>query len=327
MRMRRTRFLAGRLAQTVPLILAVIVLNFLILTMVPGDLVDVIAGETGSATDDYVRDLRAAYGLDLTRFEQFTNYLRNVAVFDLGFSHRHGQTVASLILDRLPATLLLCLTSLTVAIAIGVLLGALSAKHQDGVLDEIVSFTTTLGFATPRFWAGLMLIVLLSVKWRWFPSSGMETRGVEHATWLAAALDTAHHLVLPVIALSLFYVSIYARITRAAMLEIYGMEFVRTARSKGLSEARVDFHHVLRNAAIPILTVTGLHLGSVMSGAVVVETVFSWPGVGRLAFEALQSRDINLLLGVFLFSCVLVAVLNIVIDVIYTLLDPRIEVA
>ncbi|MEL6219071.1 MAG: ABC transporter permease, partial [Pseudomonadota bacterium] len=181
-----------------------------------------------------------------------------------------------------------------------------------------------VAYATPLFWVGLMLIVVFSINLGWFPTSGMETIAAFN-TGIDRVLDIAHHLVLPSVTLSLFYLALYTRLMRASMLEQAGMDYVITARAKGVSEARITFRHVLRNALLPVVTMAGVQVSSLIGGSVIVETVFGWPGLGQLAFESLFARDLNLLMGIFFFSAVLVLVVNLIVDILYTQLDPRIE--
>ena len=232
--------------------------------------------------------------------------------------------VADLIADRVGPTLVLMLSSITIAAVGGITLGVLSARYRGSWLDEAISAFSTIGFATPVFWAGLLLIVVFSVNLRWLPSAGMSSIGGPPVTSLEGLLERLRHLVLPASTLAFFYLSIYVRITRSAMLEVYGLDFVRTARAKGLSELRISLRHVLRNALLPVVTLTGLQLASLLGGSIVIETIFSWPGLGRLAFDAVFQRDVNLLLGVFLFSSLLVVLMNLLVDILYAFLDPRI---
>jgi peptide/nickel transport system permease protein len=319
-----SRYILRRLLQLVPIVLVIVLMTYLLLRMAPGDLVDVIAGESGSATPEYMNELRRQFSLDQPGMVIFWNYLKSLAHLDLGFSFRHGMPVIDLIMERVKPTLVLMLASITIAGVAGVTLGVVSARRRGTWVDEAISTFSTLGFATPVFWIGLMLIVLFSVNLHWLPASGMLTIGGPPLGSWAGFVDLLAHLVLPAATLSLFYLSIYVRITRAAMLEVYSLDFVRTARAKGLSESRVAIAHVLRNALLPVITITGLQLGSLLGGSIVVETVFSWPGLGRLAFDAVFQRDVNLLLGIFLFSSLLVVLMNLLVDVLYALLDPRV---
>lgn len=317
-------YVLRRLAQAVPTVLAIVVLNFLLLQLAPGDAADVLAGEAGSATPEYMAQLRKSFGLDQPMWLQLLLYLKQVVTFDLGFSFRHGMPVSELILSRLGPTLLLMGTVLALAVFVGVLLGSLAARHLNRWQDNLISTLTVLAYATPVFWAGLMLIVLFSVKLGWFPTSGMQKVAAFHEGF-AKVKDIAHHLVLPAVTLTLFYLALYARLMRASVLEQASMDYVVTARAKGLTEQQVIRRHVLRNAMLPVVTMAGVQVGAIFGGAVVVETVFAWPGLGLLAYESLFARDLNLLLGIFFVSTCLVVVVNLAVDLCYSMLDPRIE--
>lgn len=319
------RYIGRRILQSVPLCFGIILVSFALLKLTPGDLVDVMAGESGGATAEYIEELRAAYGLDVPVHVQFVRYVWGVLHFDLGYSFRQSMPVSELILERLPATILLSVTALVIALVVGVTLGIFAARKRGTWIDEGISIISTVGFAIPLFWVGLIFIVIFSINLRWLPSSGMASVGAQATGWLAHATDVLRHLVLPALTLSLFYLSIYVRLTRSAVLEVQELDFVRTARAKGLREWRIVVRHVLRNALLPIVTITGLQLGSVFSGTIVIETVFGWPGIGRLANDAVMSRDLQLLLGVFLFSTLMVVLINLLVDLIYVSLDPRVE--
>ncbi len=318
------RFLFRRVLQVVPTVVMIVVLNFLILHAAPGDVIDVLAGEAGASNPEFVRDLRARFGLDQPLLVQLGRYLLNTLSFDLGFSIRNNVAVADLILARLPATLLLMGISITIAVAVGIVLGVTASRFVNRPLDGAIAIFALICYATPTFWIGLMMIVAFAVKLPWLPTGGMLTIGAEHTTW-SLILDIGRHAILPAAALSLFYVAIYTRLMRASMLEVFGQDYIRTAEAKGLGERRVAYRHVLRNALLPIVTIAGVQIGSILGGSVLVETVFAWPGLGRLAYEAVFQRDFNLLLGILLLSSVLVIVVNIVVDLLYALLDPRIE--
>jgi peptide/nickel transport system permease protein len=233
--------------------------------------------------------------------------------------------VVDIILERLPATLLLMVCAILLAFSLGVLLGVTAARHVNRALDRVISVVALLAYATPIFWIGLMLILLFSVRLGWLPSSGMETIGADYTGW-ARVVDLARHLLLPSVTLALFYMALYTRLMRASMLEVYGLDYITVARAKGVPERRVAYRHVLRNALLPMVTMLGLQVGSLLGGSVLVETVFGWPGLGRLAFEAVFQRDFNLLLGILLLCSVLVVLVNILVDLLYARLDPRIEV-
>jgi peptide/nickel transport system permease protein len=243
---------------------------------------------------------------------------------DLGYSFRYSAPVSELIIQRLWPTLLLMVTSLLLSVILGVVLGLVSAMRVNSWRDNIISVTAVIFYATPLFWVGLMLILGFSVKLDWFPTTGMEDVVAFNEGW-ARVVDIAHHLVLPAITLSLFYMALYTRIMRASMLEQHGMDYVTTARAKGLTEREIAYRHVLRNALLPVVTLVGVQLGALLGGSVVVETVFAWPGLGLLAYNALFARDFNLLLGIFFLSSCMVVIVSALVDVVYTVLDPRIK--
>lgn len=321
----RLRFWLRRGWQSLITVLLVAVMNFCLLNAAPGDLADVLAGESGAATPEYMASLRESYGLNQPFAEQLVRYVGHLARLDLGYSFRQNAPVLDVILSRLPATLLLMLVSLALALLAGVALGALAARRPHSLFDTCISTLALLAYAMPLFWLGLMLIVLFSVKLDVLPSSGLTEIGVVHESVAAWLLDVGRHLLLPAATLALFYMAVFTRMTRAAMIEVYGLDFVRTARAKGISEARLVIRHVLRNAILPVVTSVGMQVGAVLGGSVVIETVFGWPGLGRLSFEAIMQRDTNLLLGVLFISSLLVIVVNLAVDLLYTKLDPRIR--
>jgi peptide/nickel transport system permease protein len=317
-------FLVQRVIKMVVMVFAIIVANFLLVHAAPGDPASVIAGEAGAADPQFLAQLRAQFGLDQPLSTQLWLYVSHVAQGDLGVSYRQQRPVLGLILERLSATLLLTGTAFVLAIAGGVTLGALAARRVGHTSDSLITVLALGLYATPIFWVGLMLVLVFSVWLDWLPSFGMNTVGAD-LTGAAAVLDTARYLLLPALTLGLFYMAVYARLTRAAMLEVASQDFVRTARAKGVPEGGVQRRHVLRNALLPVITVAGIQAGQLVGGSILVETVFAWPGIGRLAFDALLARDYQILLGVFLATSVLVLVFNLVTDLLYAWIDPRVE--
>ncbi|KAF1044495.1 MAG: Glutathione transport system permease protein GsiC [Xylophilus sp.] len=308
----------------VPTLALVVGISFLLLKLAPGDLAMAMAGDAGAASPEYMEMLRRQYGLDQPMWMQFWHYIANVARLDFGYSFRNSMPVLELIAERVPATLLLVATSIVIALVVGVSLGVWAAYRQGRWIDTGISTLSTIGFALPLFWVGLLLIILFAVDLRWLPTGGIATTGFDGGFW-AALLDRLRHLVLPAFTLSLFYIAIYARIVRAAASEVLRSEYVRTARAKGLRPARILWRHVLRNCLLPVVSITGLELGTLLGGVVTIETVFSWPGMGRLAFDAVTYRDMNLLMGILVWSAVLVSAVNLILDALYTLVDPRVE--
>lgn len=323
--LRLISFIMTRLLQAIPVVLGVVVLNFLLLQLAPGDAATVLAGEAGGAPPEYVEQLRARFGLDKPVLVQLGLYLKNILLLDLGFSFRNNAPVLGLILDRLWPTLLLMGATLVVSVGGGVMLGVIAALGVRTWRDHLISVAAVIAYATPLFWIGLMLILVFSIRLDWFPTSGMEDVVAFHEGWARVA-DIAHHLVLPTITLSLFYLALYTRLMRATVLEQRGAEYATTARAKGLTERTITLRHVLRNALLPVITMAGVQVGALLGGSVVVETVFAWPGLGQLAYQSLFARDFNLLLGIFFLSACLVVIVNIIVDVVYVLLDPRIRV-
>ncbi|HZB39096.1 MAG TPA: ABC transporter permease [Beijerinckiaceae bacterium] len=323
------RFLAGRLVKAVIVVLAIAALNFVLVRLAPGDPASVLAGEAGATDPKFVDELRARFGLDKPVWEQLLIYLGQVVRLDLGFSYRNQVPVIALIGERLPATLLLMTSGFLFSLVAGVGLGVLAARarflERGRFLDSVVMTIALVFYATPLFWLALMLVILFSVQLNWLPAFGMESVGA-NLTGVSRAVDIARHLVLPTLALGFFFMAIYVRLTRAAMLEVMNQDYVRTALAKGLSPREVLRKHVLRNALLPIVTFAGVQLGQMAGGAVLVETVFAWPGVGRLMFDALLQRDYQLLLGVFLITSGTVVVFNLLTDIVYLFVDPRIRV-
>jgi peptide/nickel transport system permease protein len=322
---RLLRYVMRRLLQAVPVVLGVVVLNFLLLQLAPGDAATVLAGEAGGAPLEYIQQLRQRFGLDQPVPVQLALYVKNILALDLGYSFRNQSPVLPLILARLWPTLLLMGTTLILSVVGGVLLGLLAAIWVRTWKDHVISFAAIIAYAMPLFWIGLMLILVFSIKLDWLPTSGMEDAAAFYEGW-ERVVDIARHLVLPSITLSLFYMALYARLMRATMLEQRGLEYVTTARAKGLTERQITVRHMVRNALLPVVTVAGVQVGGLLGGSVIVESVFAWPGLGQLAFQSLFARDLNLLLGIFFISSCLVVVVNIVVDIVYLILDPRIRV-
>ncbi|ABD04843.1 Binding-protein-dependent transport systems inner membrane component [Rhodopseudomonas palustris HaA2] len=316
--------LFGKLANAAALLLAVLVLNFCLIHLAPGDPVQVIAGEMGGASAEVIAELRAKYGLDQSLLQQLFTYLGNVVQGDFGYSYYFNQPVLNLIAQRLPASLYLALSSLFTAVVIGTLLGVVSARRPNGALSHVVTVLSLTGYAAPIFWTGLMLLLLFGSVWPVLPVSGMADV-VNPKAGFAYALDVATHLVLPSLTLALVFIAQYSRLARVNMIDVLSADYVRTARAKGLPERVVIFKHALRNALIPIVTVVGHQFGNLFAGAVLVETVFSWPGMGRLVFDSILRRDYPTLMAVLFFSAVMVIAANIITDLVYRLVDPRIR--
>ncbi len=318
-------FLSRRLAYGLLLMLGVVVLNFLLIRLAPGDPAVVIAGEMGGATEEMLESIREDYGLNKPVLTQLWIYISGVATGNLGESFFFNQPVSSLIAARVGPTILLVISAQIISIVLGVFLGVIAARKPNGVMSAFVSVFATIGYAVPVFWTGIMLIILFASAIPIFPVEGMQSVKLRDAPFLTQALDVAHHLVLPAFTLAIIYLAQYARLSRASMLEVLGSDYIRTARAKGSPERSVLFKHALRNAALPILTVAGLQFGNLISGALLVETVFNWPGMGRLAFESILRRDYPTIMGVLFFASAMVVVANILTDISYRWADPRLR--
>lgn len=318
------RSITARIAQALGLILAVMCLNFLLIHITPGDPATVIVGESGAGDPELLEEIRAQYGLDRPVIVQLASYVGRVATGDLGDSYFFNQSVTSLILQRLWPTVLLVGTALAFAVAAGTMVGVATARRPESPLSHGATVLALVGFSMPVFWTGIMLVILFASAWKLLPVQGWHDVNYGEGL-LANVLDVGEHLVLPALTLGLIYLAQYSRLSRASMLEVLESDYVRTARAKGLNERRVVYKHALRNAVIPVVTVVGLQFGALLSGALLVETVFNWPGLGRLAFDSILRRDTSVLLGVLMVSSVMVIVANLLTDLLYTIIDPRIR--
>ncbi|AAV93969.1 N-acetyltaurine ABC transporter, permease protein [Ruegeria pomeroyi DSS-3] len=305
------------------LLVAVLVLNFSLMHAAPGDVADTIAQAAGGIDAEALEQIRREYGLDQPFLVQLGRYIGNVLQFDLGYSYFYSDKVTNLILSRLPATLLLVISAQLLALVVGVVLGVFSARKPNGILSHFVTFLALFGYSAPVFWTGLLMLVMFSLMVPLFPVAGMRDVTVEGG-FFVQALDIAHHLVLPMLTLASIFLALYSRLSRAAMMEVLGSDYVRTAKAKGLSPRQVVYKHALKNALSPVITLAGLQLSAVVSGAVLVETVFSWPGLGTLAFQSILARDTPLILGILFFSALVVIVGNLLTDLALRLVDPRV---
>ena len=318
-----TRYILRRLLLLVPVVLAIAALNFVLLHLAPGDAAEIIAGQSGHGTPEFVAQLRREFGLDRPIYQQFFIFTGRLLTLDLGYSFVQSTPVATLIAERLPATLLLMFSALSLAIAGGVALGVAAARRRGRLADALISVGALVAYAIPAFWLGLMLIVLFSIHLNLLPSGGMFDVGANRSGF-AYAVDVARHLILPALTMALFYLAVYTRVMRASMLEVYGLEYIVTARAKGLGEQAIAWQHAARNAALPVVTLAGVQFGHLLGGSILIETVFGWPGLGRLVFDALGQRDLNTLLGILFVSSVVVVLVNLAVDLLYGWLDPRI---
>ncbi len=321
--MRTVRLALRRLAASLPVMVIILVGLFLLLQLAPGDTVDALIAQIGGGDPAMIAELRRFHGLDATVAVQLGRYLWRLVQFDLGFSAIYGKPVMTVILERLPATLLLMASSLALAFAAGTALGIVAARRVNRWPDTLISTLGLVFYATPSFWVGLMGIVIFAIHLGWLPPGGFEEIGSGLTGWARAA-DIFRHLLMPVATLGLIFMAVFLRVMRAAMLEVATLDFVRTARATGLGPAAVTIRHVLRNALLPVVTLAGLQAGTLLGGSVVVEAVFALPGLGRLAYESVVQRDLNMLLGIVFVSALLVIAVNFLVDLAYARLDPRI---
>lgn len=312
-------FVIRRILSAIPMVLAVIIVNFLLIQAAPGDPATVLVGDY-PAPPEYLDQIRAQYGLDKPVWEQLWLYLVQVFQGNLGMSFSQRQPVLDLLLERLVATLQLTLTALALAVVIGVLLGVIGARFRGSGVDSGTQGFTLLGYSIPEFWLGQMLIVVFAVQLGLLPTGGAGPVRVADPT-LARMVP---YLILPASALSFRYISIIGRMTRSSLLEVNNADFVTAARSRGLTDGQVLRRHTLRNASPPIVTVIGYNLGFVLAGSIMVETVFSWPGIGRLMYDAIGARDYPVLTGVLIVISITVVLANLLTDIVLALIDPRV---
>ena len=319
------RQISKRIAYAAALLLAVVILNFLLIHIAPGDIADTIAGDMGGATAEVMAQIRIDYGLDKPFIVQLGLYLWNVLQFNFGYSFFFNTPVTALIAERLPATLLLVFTAQILALVIGIILGVISAKKPHGWLSHFVTLLALFGYSAPVFWTGIMLLIGLSLMVPLFPVAGMVDVTLLDAPLWRQYLDIAHHLFLPALTLASIFLALYSRLCRASMLEVLGSDYIRTARAKGLSERDIIYKHALKNALSPVIILACLQFSAVVSGAVLVETVFSWPGLGTLALQSILARDTPTILGILFFSAVVVIIGNLLTDLALRFIDPRIN--
>lgn len=313
-----------RIVYALLLLLAVIVLNFTLLQLAPGDIVQTIAGQMGGMNEDLMLQLRQEYHLDKSIPQQLVLYVGKVARGDLGYSHFFNQPVFDLIMGRVGPTILLVLTALALSVLVGTLLGVWSSQRMYSPGSHLITGLTLVGWSMPVFWLGILLLIAFAWVFPIFPVSGMATVGLESG-FAGRAADVARHMVLPVLTLAFIYIAQYTLLARSVMIEVLGTDYIRTAKAKGLPHKAIIWKHSLRNAILPVVTMAGLQMGYLFSGAIMVETVFSWPGLGQLAFESILRRDTPTILGILFFSTFMVIAANLLTDFAYRLLDPRIR--
>jgi len=316
-------YLVKRVLQAIPVVLCVIVVNFLVIHAAPGDIALYYVGHESPSPEE-IAAVRKEFGLDQPLWTQFVLYMEKLTRLDFGISWSHKAPVIAVISERVPATLLLTFTSLVLSLAIGVVLGAIAARKPGSKFDFASSMSLLILYSTPVFWGGLMLMLVFAVSLHVLPTSGI--LGTENLTGWSYYLDLLRHLFLPAVTLALFsMMGLHFRVTRSSIIEVIREDFITTAKAVGYDDNTVFMKHALRNALLPVVTVVGYEMGFLFSGATITETVFSWPGIGRLIFDAIASRDFPLLMGCYIIASLCVVGASLATDVLYTFLDPRVK--
>jgi len=317
------RYVLGRLAWAGPVVVAIVVATFLIIHVVPGDPIQALVGDFPTPPG-YAEQVRRDFGLDQPLSTQLWLYLVNLAQGNLGFSFSNRQPVLALVLDRSQYTLLIMLPALTAAAILGVVMALAAAPRAGGLFDSSITALSLIGFSIPIFWLGQILVIAFAIQLPWLPAQGMVSARETLSGW-AHARDVLWHMALPAFSITIFYVAIVSRVARASVLEALSQDFVLTARAKGLGRRTILWRHVLPNAMIPVVTVIGYNFGHSLTGAILVETVFAWPGLGSLFITSIGNRDYPVLVGIFLLTAIAVVIANLITDILYAALDPRVR--
>lgn len=310
------KVILNRIIQLIPILLIVIVVTFGITRIIPGDPASVILGPQASSED--IANLRVELGLDKSLIEQFGMYLQGLLQGNLGMSYSYGQPVSELISESFPNTILLTITSITLALFVGIPSGIISATKQYSKLDYILMVVSLIGVSMPIFWLGLMLVLVFSVNLGWLPSLGMGS--LDAGIW-----NYLSYLILPTIALATIPAATFARVTRSSMLETVKQDYIKALRAKGLKEKKIVWKHALKNALPPIITVIGIQISSLLSGAILTETIFSWPGMGKLIVDSISNRDYAVVQGTVLFIALIYIFINLIVDIVYMYINPKVS--
>lgn len=310
------KYLIRRLFDLLPTLFVVAVITFIITRLIPGDPASVMLGPQASVED--IEALRNKLGLNDPLWSQFIQYIGNLLRGDLGVSLTYNEPIVQLIMGRFPNTLILAFTALVIAVLVGVPAGIIAAAKKNSLLDYGVMLVSLIGVSMPVFWLGVMLVLYFSVNLGWFPATGM-------GTWSEGFIPFMKHLILPSITLATIPMATFARITRSSMLEVISQDYIKTARAKGLKEFLVICKHAFKNALTPLLTVMGMQISMMLGGAVLTETIFSWPGMGRLIVDAIDKRDFIVVQGTVLFIAIIFVLVNLLVDVLYKVVNPRVN--
>lgn len=320
------RYIAKRIFESIIIVFIILILNFVLIHIAPGDPVAILTrggGTVFGGGKEMVDAIRARFGLDKPLVDQLLIYLSNVIRGDFGYSFFKSRPVINVVAEKIPATLLLMMVAQIPAIIVGTLIGGYSAKKLNRKSDSIITILSSVAYSTPQFWFGMLLIIFFAFTLGWFPSSGMITVTTQKVGF-DYVVDVLSHLALPATALFIGLVPVFIRTSRASAIEVMKEDFVMTYKAVGLSENRVFYKHVLRNALLPTVTTAGLVMGFTLTGTALIETLFGWPGMGRLMYESILLRDYPVILGIFFFSSLFVVVANLITDMLYSLLDPRV---
>lgn len=318
-------YILRRIIQTVIVIILLSYVCFQLMALMPGDPVEMMIASNPKMTADDVVRLREFYGLDQPAWKRYGNWVRTIAQGDLGYSRTYRVPVTELMGPRLWNTFILSASALALSVLIGITLGVITALKPGGKLDTFLNLFSFAGISVPSFWLGIMFIIIFAVKLGWLPAGGTETIGIENSSTWDVIKDRAYYLVLPVLSLSLQQMGRFVRFARSSMLEVLRLDFVRTAKAKGLPRSAVLWKHAFRNALIPIITIVALSLSYIFGGAILTETVFAYQGVGRLVYDSIIGNDFNVAMISFIISVSMVLIMNLVADILYGFADPRIS--
>lgn len=322
------RYIISRVIQAVPLVFGVIIFNFILIRLAPGGPAYALAGSERALTAEFVERINREFGLDRPLYEQLFLYMSNILRGEFGISYYFREPVLPIILERLPATAMLMGAQFAISFLVGTALAILVTrrrKHKSsGAVDSAGTVLSLMAYSTPTFWLGFILILFFSIQMQLVPSSGITTAGANYVG-IDHFIDVLRHMLLPVLTLGLTGIAIYFGLMRASLRESLSQDYITTARAKGLDEGRILARHALRNSLLPVISVAGMNIGILISGAVLVETVFAWPGVGKLVFDAFLARDLPMILGVFIVVSIAVIIANLLTDIVYAVIDPRIR--
>lgn len=318
------RYVIKRILLSIPTIFIIILIVFLLIHLAPGDPISILIGEFATVDVEYMEMMKEELGLNKPLHEQLLLYMQRVLSFDFGYSYRFNSPVATLIAERIAATLLLMLTGLIFAIFVGIILGVVSSKKPYSLIDNFTTISSLIAYSVPVFWLAYIFLLVFSLYLGLFPAQGMFSLRVE-LTGIDYVLDILHHAALPIFTQGAINLAFFARLTRSNMIEVMGKDFIITARAKGLDENKVVYRHALKNSLLPVVTLVGIRSGFVLSGSVLVETVFGWPGLGRLLYDSIGARDYPVIMALFIVASITVIIANLITDIIYAFIDPRVR--